>query len=152
MRDTSVISVCVISTSTNAALIRIGGATLSVSYCFAVYVLWENVFNWTYGCAFHIGAATQQATAKKWKRILHAIRTPTHSLTHSFLQLHRTHKHTLILSFAQVTPTPAKERNGWKKCVCVCVLMKNASTRRNEGSKKKNVGKQKSTKVMRTSK
>lgn len=51
------ISACVISTSTSEALIRIGGATLSESYSSTVY--YGKIFNWTYGCAFNVGAADE---------------------------------------------------------------------------------------------
>lgn len=47
----TLISACVISTSTSQALIRIGGATFTECYS-STGALWENLFNWTCGCAF----------------------------------------------------------------------------------------------------
>lgn len=92
-----VISVCVISTSTNEALIRIGGATLSVSYCFTMYVLWENIFNLDIWVRISRWRSHQQTTTKekKMKKNFTCYSNTfllIHSLTHSFNCI--AHKHT----------------------------------------------------------
>lgn len=109
----AMISACVISTSTSKVLIRIGGATLSESYSSAVY--YGKIFNWTYGCAFNVGAAMNKET-KKSSYIYSFVHTHTHAFYVHEKREKRIGWECEWMSVRERVRQWKKEKNAYEKC------------------------------------